>query len=324
MDDLKLQMIADRLKNEESIAILPHVNVDGDALGAALALALALRSLGKRADVIIGEEVPFTLDFLPGLECIVSDPDGSYGVAVNIDNGDITRLGERQKYYNEALTRLSIDHHATNRVDADISYLDVKASATGEIIYDLLTQYMNLPITKEIALCLYTAIITDTGGFRFANTTARTLEICASLMKTGIDFTNAIKKVFDTISYAKLYLMKQTMNSLRLMLDGKLAVSHLSYEDLSRFNAKADDTEGLVNIGRNLEGVEVSLFLREDRPGVFKGSLRSNEYVDVSRVAEKFGGGGHKRAAGFTAEGEIENITKIAIGEISAALAGDR
>lgn len=323
MSDQKLEAIAKVLSKAGSVAILPHLNVDGDALGASLALALALSSNHCQAHVLIEEDVPATLDFLPGLELIKRSPEGRYQVALNIDNGDINRLGERLAVYQDAEMRLSVDHHATNKVEADISYVDTGAAATGEIIYRLLTEYMGIPVTKDIALCLYTAIITDTGGFRFSNTTPETMVIAGELMKTGIDFTNANKKVFDRISYAKLFLMKQTMNSLKLLLDGKLAVSYLRWDDLSSFNAKLEDSEGLVNIGRNLEGVEVSLFLREEKPGNFKGSLRSNEYVDVSKIAEKFGGGGHKRAAGFSAEGELEDIVKSLADAIKDSLTGD-
>jgi len=323
MSDQKLEAIAKVLSKAGSVAILPHLNVDGDALGASLALALALSSNHCQAHVLIEEDVPATLDFLPGLELIKRSPEGRYQVALNMDNGDINRLGERQAVYQDAEMRLSVDHHATNKVEADISYVDTGAAATVEIIYRLLTEYMGIPVTKDIALCLYTAIITDTGGFRFSNTTPETMVIAGELMKTGIDFTNANKKVFDRISYAKLFLMKQTMNSLKLLLDGKLAVSYLRWDDLSSFNAKLEDSEGLVNIGRNLEGVEVSLFLREEKPGNFKGSLRSNEYVDVSKIAEKFGGGGHKRAAGFSAEGELEDIVKSLADAIKDSLTGD-
>lgn len=323
MSDQKLEAIAKVLSKAGSVAILPHLNVDGDALGASLALALALSSDQCQAHVLIEEDVPATLDFLPGLDLIKRSPEGRYQVALNIDNGDINRLGERLAVYQDAEMRLSVDHHATNKVEADISYVDTGAAATGEIIYRLLTEYMGIPVTKDIALCLYTAIITDTGGFRFSNTTPETMVIAGDLMKTGIDFTNANKKVFDRISYAKLFLMKQTMNSLKLLFDGKLAVSYLRWNDLSSFNAKLEDSEGLVNIGRNLEGVEVSLFLKEEKPGSFKGSLRSNEYVDVSKIAEKFGGGGHKRAAGFSAEGELEDIVKSLADAIKDSLAGD-
>jgi len=323
MSDQKLEAIAKALSKARSVAILPHLNVDGDALGASLALALALNSSHCQAHVLIEEDVPATLDFLPGQDLIKRSPEGRYQVAINIDNGDINRLGERLAVYQNAEIRLSVDHHATNKMEADVSYVDTGAAATGEIIHRLLTDYMGAPITKDIALCLYTAIITDTGGFRFSNTTPETMVIAGELMKTGIDFTNANKKVFDRISHAKLFLMKQTMNSLKLLFDGKLAVACLRWDDLSSFNAKIEDSEGLVNIGRNLEGVEVSLFLREEKPGLFKGSLRSNEYVDVAQIAEKFGGGGHKRAAGFSAEGDLDDIVKSLADAIKASLTGD-
>ena len=289
MSDKKLEAIAKALGKAGSVAIMPHLNVDGDALGASLALALALSSDHCQADVILEEEVPAMLDFLPGQDLIKVTPKDRYEVALNIDNGDINRLGGRLEVYQNAGMRLSLDHHATNKVEADISYVDTKASATGEIVYKLLTRYMGLPVTQDIALCLYTAIITDTGGFRFSNTTPETMVIAGELMRTGIDFTSANKMVFDRISYAKLFLMKQTMNSLKLLFNGKMAVSYLRWSDLASFNAKLEDTEGLVNIGRNLEGVEVSLFLKERSPS--QGSLRSNEYVNVAKVAEESAAG---------------------------------
>ena len=307
MTDSILSKVAENLLSARDIVILPHLNADGDALGAALALGLALVDLNKNVDVLVEEEIPSNLDFLPGLELVKDNPKKRYHVALNIDNGDITRLGQREPYYQNADIKLSIDHHSTNRVEADYSYVDIQSAATGEIVYDLILTYLKGPMNKDIALCLYTAIVTDTGGFRYTNTTPRTMEIGAELLRFGIDFPYVIKKVFDMISNTKLFLMKQTMNSLRLLEEGKLAVSYLTYQDIEKHPAKSEDFEGLVNIGRNLEGVEVSVFLREDRPGQFKGSLRSNNYVDVAALAEKFNGGGHKRAAGFGMEGELED-----------------
>jgi len=322
MQDQTLQAIEEHLKNRDHIVILPHVNIDGDALGASLALGIALKSLGKSVDILTEEEIPNTLAFLPGLDLVNHPSREVYEVAVNMDNGDINRLNSRLKYYRQAEVKLSIDHHATNRVEADYSYVNTTASATGEIIYDLLLNYLGVSLTRDIATALYTAIITDTGGMRYSNTTPRTLEITADLMRQGIDFPLVIRKVFDQISHAKLYLMKQTMNSLRLLCNGLLAVSGLSYDDITLFNARTDDFEGLVNIGRNLEGVEVSLFIREDMPGSFKGSLRSNNHVDVARIAEKFGGGGHQRAAGFSMTGDVESVTKAVIDEITKHIPG--
>ncbi len=308
MTDSILSKVAENLQNAGDIVILPHVNADGDALGAALALGLALVNLNKRVDVLVEEEIPSNLDFLPGRELVKKNPQKRYNVALNIDNGDIARLGLREPYYHNAQIKLSIDHHSTNKVEADYSYVDIKSAATGEIVYDLILSYLKGNLNKDIALCLYTAIVTDTGGFRYTNTTSRTLEIAAELLRFEIDFPYVIKKVFDMVSYTKLYLMKQTMNSLRLVEEGKLAVSYLTYEDIQKYPAKSEDFEGLVNIGRNLEGVEVSVFLREDVKGQFKGSMRSNNYVDVASIAEKFNGGGHKRAAGFSVEGKLEAI----------------
>ncbi|MGI6085663.1 MAG: DHH family phosphoesterase, partial [Acetivibrionales bacterium] len=265
-----LQKIAENIINNHDIVLLPHINADGDALGAALALGIALTAMGKQADILIEEEVPSNLDFLPGQELIKSEPAKQYSVAINIDNGDISRLGKREPYFRDAKIKLSIDHHTTNRVEADFSYVNTKAAATGEIVYDLIRNYLKESLNQDIALCLYTAIVTDTGGFRYTNTTPETLIICADLMNFGIDFPYVIKRVFEMVSYTKLHLMKKTMNSLRLVEDGKLALSYLTYEDIKDYDVKNDDFEGLVNIGRNLEGVEVSVFLREDSEGTFR------------------------------------------------------
>lgn len=307
MNPEQLLQIGKRLASSGRIAILPHSNVDGDALGASLALALGLTSIGKTADVLLEEPVPKSLDFLPGGGLIREKPASDYDIALNVDNGDLTRLGVREPVYWQAASRLSIDHHATNRIVADISHVDTGAAATGEIVYDLLA-LMEIPLDRDIALCLYTAILTDTGGFRFTNTTPRTHLIAAALMAFGIDSNNAAKRVFDTISMSKMLLMKQAMNHMQVYEDGLLAVSFLRLEDIREAGGSADDFEGMVNIGRNLEGVEVSLFAREDQPGQVKGSLRSNACIDVAAIAETIGGGGHVRASGFSTEGELETV----------------
>ncbi|NMA66682.1 MAG: bifunctional oligoribonuclease/PAP phosphatase NrnA, partial [Clostridiaceae bacterium] len=299
---------ADSLLTAKSIVILPHINVDGDALGASVALAIALKNKNKSVDVLIEEDVPGTLDFLPGLELVNNNSLEEYDVALNIDNGDINRLGKREQYFNSARVKLSIDHHSTNKVEADISYVDTSSAATGEIVYDLIKDYLKININKDIALCLYTAIVTDTGCFRYANTTSKTLRIGSELLKFDFDFTVVIKKAYETISIAKLSLIKKTIDSLKLYENGKIAVTYLTNKDIQEYPSTYDEFEGLVNIGRNLEGVEVSIFLREEEKNHFKGSLRSNDYADVSRIAEKFNGGGHKRAAGLNIDGQLENV----------------
>ncbi len=305
--DGNLHLVAGQLAQAERIAILPHQNADGDALGAAVALALGLSAVGKQADVLLEEPIPRMLDFLPGLDRVKDGPTGTYDIALNIDNGDLARLGSRLPVYWNAPRRLSIDHHATNHVEAHISHVDTGAAATGEIVHDLLA-LMGIRIDRDIATCLYTAILTDTGGFRFTNTTPRTLRIAADLMAFGVDCALAAKKVFDTMPMSKMLLMKQVMNHMQLFEDGLVAISFLRPEDIAAAEGTSEDFEGIVNIGRNLEGVEVSLFIREEAPGLLKGSLRSNRCVDVADIAQTVGGGGHKRASGFSIEGDLDTV----------------
>lgn len=311
----QLLAIGERLVQAQTLVILPHLNADGDALGAAFALGLALETLGKKVDVLLEEDVPAMLDFLPGSHLVRPEPRAHYDLAVNIDNGDVARLGRRSTLFLHAPARVSLDHHATNKVEADLSYVDTHAAATGEIIFDLV-ELMGVPMSRNIALCLYTAILTDTGGFRFTNTTARTHAIAASLMAHGIDHAYIAKRVFDTISWPKMLLMKQAMNRMTLYGEGRLAVSWLDADDIHSAGNKSEDFEGLVNLGRNLEGVEVSLFIREDEPHSFKGSLRSNNYVNVAEIAESMGGGGHKRASGFNCEGDLQEVVQDMIARI--------
>lgn len=303
----QLNAVAERIATASAVAILPHQNADGDALGAALALGLGLTSKGMSVDILLEEPIPKMLSFLPGLWLVKDKPADTYDVALNIDNGDLTRLGVRQPVYWGAACRLSIDHHATNSVEADVSHVDTTAAATGEIVRDLLS-LLDIALTRDIATCLYTAILTDTGGFRFTNTTPRTHQIAAELMAFGVDCGDVAKRVFDTVSMAKLKLMKQAMNHMALYENGLLAVSFLRPEDIRDAGGTQDDFEGMVNIGRNIEGVEVSLFVREETPGRLKGSLRSNTCVDVARIAETVNGGGHKRASGFAAEGNLDEL----------------
>ena len=280
-----LAQIGVRLASAETVAILPHLNADGDALGAALALAIGLTSKGKIVDVLLEEPVPKMLDFLPGLGLVKPGPRPSYNIALNIDNGDLSRLGVREPVYWGAAERLSIDHHATNHVTADISHVDTHAAATGEIVFDLLAR-MEIPTDKEIAMCLYTAILTDTGGFRFTNTTPRTHRIAADLMEFGIDCGYAAKRVFDTISMIKLQLMKQAMNHLKVYEDGLLAVSFLSRADIQAAGGSPGDFEGMVNIGRNLEGLRFPSSFGKRKPGISRAACAPTT-ASTSRKSRK-------------------------------------
>lgn len=316
-----LHLIAQELEKASIIALLPHINADGDALGSCLALALALESLGKQVDVLLEEAVSASLDFLPGKHLIRPEARSAYDAVLNVDNGDLARLGLRYGIYQNSPVQLSIDHHATNNVTALYTHVDVTAAATGEIAYDLITSHLKVGLTQDMALCLYTALVTDTGCFRYSSTSPKTLETAAGLLRLGIDFTQVIRKVYETVSPLRFYLMRKAMEAMKICLDGKLALCVLTLSDLEGYGAQSDDFDGLVNIGRSLEGVEVSLFLREEKPGSYRGNLRSNNYLDVSKVAEQLGGGGHKRASGFNYEGnDLDAMLEKIIGIIEGSL----
>lgn len=314
-----MEKLARLITDADSIIVLTHTAPDGDALGSAFALGLAFESIGKKVSVYLEEPVPRMLDFLPGQHLVINSTVGTFDLAVCVDTSDMERLRGGSHYFSAAKHRIVIDHHTTNDMKADGLWIDKKAAAAGEIVYKLM-KHMNIKLKYDIAVNLYTAITTDTGGFRYSNTRPETHIIAADLLNFDIPFADISKKVFDTISYSKMELLKKSMLNLTLHCSGKVAVSWLLNGDITTVNAQPDDFEGLVNIGRNLEGVEVSLFLREEKPNHYKGSLRANDYVDVAEISSIFSGGGHKRAAGFTIEGNLQDCIKRVVAEIEKVL----
>jgi len=282
-------------------------------------MALALKYMGKKVEVFLEEDVPKMLQFLPGQQLIGKPSEQSYDLVICLDTSDLARLGKRVWIYTHATRKITIDHHTTNNMEADGLWIDIKAAAVGEMVY-LLIKALEVPISRDMAICLYTAIITDTGGFRYSNTRPESHLITAELLKMDIPFADIAKKVFEFVSHSKMVLMKKTLQNLTLYHGGKTAFSWIEHDDIHPVNAQNDDFEGLVNVGRNLEGVEVSLFLREESPGHYKGSLRANEYVDVAKIASLFSGGGHKRAAGFSMDGKLEEIRDRVLAEIEKVI----
>jgi phosphoesterase RecJ-like protein len=318
--------IINTLKYAEDIAILPHISADGDALGSSLALGLALNKIGKEVVVYLEEEVPNIYRFLPGLQLIRIynfETQGSFrkkhDVIVAIDTGDMDRLGARTDIFNGGRITVNIDHHFTNSEFAFLNLVKSSASAVGEIIYEIIRN-MNISLDADISTCLYVAIITDTGGFRFSNTTALTHKISAELIDNGVKAADISQQVFETTSLAKVKLMGAAINCLDLLQNGKIAFIVLTDEAENIKDLKDEDFDGIVNIGRNIAGVEVAVLMREKATGEIKVNLRSKSYVDVGAIAGMFSGGGHKRAAGFTTNKNLEELKKMLLKDISESL----
>ncbi|HOM01215.1 MAG TPA: bifunctional oligoribonuclease/PAP phosphatase NrnA [Acetivibrio sp.] len=309
------------IEKADKIAILPHVSADGDALGSSLALALALNILNKKPVIYFEEEMPSIYGFLPGKELsrIYEGKPDKYELVIALDTGDLDRLGKRVEIFNNAGITVNIDHHPTNTEFAGVNFVDTNASAVGEIIYRLLTM-MKIGLDKDMATCLYVAIATDTGGFRYSNTTPDTHKITADLINNGVDVSYISQTVFDTLSLQKVKLMGKAIENLELFENGKLAVIKITDDLLKSVGAKEEDCEGIVNIGRNIEGVEVAVVIRQRASGELKVNFRSKDYVDVSVIANRHSGGGHKRAAGCTVKGDINDVKEMLVKEISEVL----
>ncbi|HHW48607.1 MAG TPA: bifunctional oligoribonuclease/PAP phosphatase NrnA [Clostridiaceae bacterium] len=314
-----LNEIISLLKGKEKILILPHVSADGDAIGSSIALGLALEKMGKQVRIYFEEEIPDKYNFLPGQHLIeIYDEEKKEfeaEVAVAIDTGDENRLGKRRDVFNEAGVTVNIDHHNTNSMYADFNFVQPHCSAVGEIVYRII-KMMDLVIDYDISICLYVAISTDTGGFRYSNTTPETHRIISELIDIDIDVSEISRRIFETNSYKKIKLMGAAIDTLELLENGRIALHTITNEVMKAIGAKEEECDGLVNIGRSIEGVEVAILLRELENGEIRVNLRSNTYVDVSEIAGFFSGGGHIRAAGCTMEGDIESAKQKLIDKI--------
>jgi phosphoesterase RecJ-like protein len=276
-----------------------HRSPDGDTLGSCLALSRALQSLGKHAIVACVDAVPKYLRFLSGSDTVVSSVSKIPEAAVYIDCGDHSRADALEPFLEQCAFRFCIDHHGTNPKNTKDGDWVEEVGATGELIYRLLTK-MQIPIDREIAVCLFTAIATDTGNFSYSNTTSDTFRIAGELLQYGIDLPELNRILFRTVPLNKGKLIAYTLENVTLAEENSVGIVCLNRDTLARFSAEESDCEGLIDYVRDLAPVEIACTLRESSDGKIRGSLRSKWGADVSEIATQFGGGGHSRAAGFT------------------------
>ena len=312
---MTIDNIKEEIYNAESIIILTHEMPDGDAIGSSLAMYNGLKSLGKNVEVVMANNST-VFDFLPGASEIRTEGSKNvYDLAIALDCGDIKRLNGYTEYFENANARIEIDHHGINTMFADYNFVNPAAPACAQILITVL-ETLGVEITKEIGTCLLTGIITDTGGFKYQGVSAETFEFVAELLNKGVNVSNIYKRVLQVISKNKFELRKIAMNRLELLEDGKIAFTYILKEDEEGINAETDAHEGIVEMGRDIEGVEVSIFLREnnEKDG-YKISLRSNDYVNVADICLMFNGGGHVRAAGGNIKLSLEEAKQRIIEE---------
>lgn len=316
---MTLDEILKEIKNAETFVILAHESPDGDAIGSSLAMCLALQDMGKTAEVVM-KEYPANFKFLPGVENIKTE--GSleeYDMAIVVDCPDLKRVNSiYHKYFENAKVKVEFDHHGKNAMFGDYNIVDQVSPACAQILVSSF-QYLQIEITKDIATCLLTGIITDTGGFKNSGITAETFEFAAWALTKGVNVSKIYRQSMMIITKSKFEIQKIAMDRLEFFAEGKIAFTYITKEDDSKVDMQAGDHDGIVEIGRNIKGVEISIFLYEKEKG-FKVSLRSNDYVDVSEICMIFGGGGHVKAAGATINMNLEDAKKIIISEATKHL----
>lgn len=315
---MTLDIILDEIKKAEKIVILAHEGPDGDAIGSSLAFAFALESLGKNADVII-PEYSKSFNFMPGIEKLKEKSDVErYDLAISLDCADSKILKGYTRYFEKAKMKIVIDHHGSNTMYGDINFVNPVAPACCQILIGMF-EYFGIDVTKNMATCIMTGIITDTGGFSY-NATSETFEFAADILRLGVNISEIFRKALYTKNKANFELNKRAMDRMEFLEDGKVAFTYITAEDEEEVNAKPGDHEGIVDVGKNIGNVEVSIFLHEIKGKGFKVSLRSLEYVDVASIAIMLGGGGHKKAAGAYGKGTVEQIKSKVLSEVRKQL----
>ncbi len=306
-----LDDIALLLKNAASVLIFPHMQMDGDALGSAAALCAALRKQGKKAAVLIEDKIPANIKFLDRGYCIpISDfQEWEYDVCIALDCSDWARIEKRQEYFQKGVRTALLDHHTTTQPFADLNYVEPETSSTGEIVFQLLKKMEVVP-DADIAEPLYAAIVTDTGNYMYSNTSPETHLVAAELLKTGVDHSRITVEIYQSKRIEKVRITCAILGTMELFHNGKGNIAFMTQQMLTESGAYTEETEGIVEELRSINGVEISAFLKEDE-GKVKVTMRAKTHADVSEIARSFGGGGHTKAAGCTIPGDIKDIKEL-------------
>ena len=320
--DTKFAEIGRVLREHNKFAVLSHVRPDGDALGSTLALALSLKGLGKEVRAWNEEGMLEKYNFLAQAELLTQPPSEpeDFDVVVALDTAVQNRLGTTTSAVRHAKLWINIDHHPSNPRYGDLVYIDPTAPATGQILFEFLTN-QNFPITPEIAENLYAAISTDTGSFQYPNTTARTFEIAAELVRCGVEVGRISQLLYENFPRRRIELLRELLGTMQFGCDGKLAWFSLSQAAALALGVIPEDNEGLIDHLRATRGVIVAIFFEELPDGKVRVSMRSkNEAVDVCAICTQFGGGGHVLAAGARVRGTLPEVEKKIVEQACAAI----
>jgi phosphoesterase RecJ-like protein len=324
-----LEAVAEAIRAHDRFLVTTHENPDGDALGSLLAMTLALKQLGKDVSMYLAGGGPLPNEYafmaLDGLHRELPE-DAQERVLVAVDCANESRIGPDPEVLQDATVVLDIDHHHDNTRFGSINLIVPDASSTGEVLRDLFRE-LGVQITSEIAEALYIAVVTDTGRFQYRNTTPKALRLAAELVESGADVHRVFQGVYESVQFAKLKLLARALERAQVYEGGGLVVSYLLREDFHEVGAAETYSEGIIDYLRAVEGAEMAALIREpprsDGPRRRVSLRASTDELDVSAIARKSGGGGHRQAAGFSSDLSIDEITEFLHREFAAALHGN-
>jgi len=314
----EIASIVDAIRSRQRFVVSSHARPDGDSIGSQIAMAEALRALGKDVRVINKDQAPPELLGFPGVADIqIADrAERAYDAVIIMECGDLGRTGVSGL---DGGFLINIDHHPGNTAYGQINWFDASAAACGEMVYDLI-RALGVPMTPTMATHVYLAILTDTGSFHFSNLSPRTFDICARLLEAGVDPVSIARSVFDTSTLGRLRVIGAVLHGLQMDASGRIAVLYMDRAMARAAGASYDDTEGLINMPLSVKEIQAVAFFKQDEGDRFRISMRSKGDLDIGSIAKQFGGGGHKNAAGCQATGAIDELKTLFVGKIQRLL----
>ena len=318
MKNAELTEIVEAIRARQRFVISSHTRPDGDSIGSSLAMAYALRAMGKEADVVHSDPAPGPLMQFPGVRDIQVMPQvgNHYDAAIVMECGDLGRTGVAGL---DRFFLINIDHHPGNVGYGRLNWFNPDAAACGEMVFDLV-KALGAPLTPEVAIHVYLAILTDTGSFHYANISPRTFEICKEALEAGVDPVAVARNVYDSNNMGRLKLFGAVLSAMQIDPSGRVAIVYLDHEMARAAGGTYEDTEGLINLPLTVKEILAIVFFKQIEGDEYRVSMRSKGTIDIGGIAKEFGGGGHRNAAGCTVTGAIDALKKMFIEKIEAKI----
>lgn len=311
------------IESNDDFLVVSHIDPDGDAASSTLAISWILKQMNKKFTMINEGNTPGKFNFLWNFAGIINysdtPPSRSFEHVISVDCADFSRIGKVKALFNPTTQILNIDHHRTNDYYGAFQLIKEDAAATAEVLYDLAME-LQIKWSTELGNSIYTGLLTDTGGFRYANTTPKVMRIAAEMLQLGVDGNDLADRLLEKLTYSHIILLQKALATLDFTADKRISWVSVTLQDIAEAGASNEDLEGLVNYPRNIEGIEVGILFKEVEVNKYKISMRSAGIADVALIAKSFGGGGHFRAAGCTIPGELQDIIAKVVKEVGLKL----